>query len=123
MQPQGAYPVKRMDRATEKKHPLLIPAMFDAHFPLLKYAFRTAQFSPVILDQGIEVLDTGLKYTNNDMCWPLAMMVGQMADALGSGLLPVFSKNFASSLSWLLVEMALINCFMMTDPFRRDRLL
>lgn len=77
--------MKRMDRATEKKHPLLIPAMFDAHFPLLKYAFRTAQFSPVILDQGIEVLDTGLKFTNNDMCWPLAMMVGQMADALGSG--------------------------------------
>ena len=74
-----------MGREADKRYPLLIPAMFDAHFPLLKYAFSTRQFRPVILGQGIEVLETGLKYTNNDMCWPLAMMIGQVVDALGSG--------------------------------------
>ena len=64
---------------------LLIPAMLDAHFPLMKYAFLSKEYYPVVLSQGLEVLPTGLRYTNNDMCWPLAMMTGQMIDALRSG--------------------------------------
>lgn len=64
---------------------LLIPAMLDAHFPLMKYAFLTPEYDPVVLSQGTEVLPIGLRYTNNDMCWPLAMMTGQMIDALRCG--------------------------------------
>lgn len=69
----------------KKKQTLLIPAMLDAHFPLMKYAFLTPEYNPVILSQGTEVLPVGLRYTHNDMCWPLAMMTGQMIDALRSG--------------------------------------
>lgn len=69
----------------DPKQTLLIPAMLDAHFPLIKYAFLTDEFDPVVLSQGPEVLPLGLKYTNNDMCWPLAMMTGQMIDALKCG--------------------------------------
>jgi len=69
----------------KKKQTLLIPAMLDAHFPLMKYAFLTPEYEPVILSQGAEVLPVGLRYTNNDMCWPLAIMTGQMIDALRCG--------------------------------------
>lgn len=69
----------------KKKQTLLIPAMLDAHFPLMRYAFLTPEYDPVVLSQGAEVLPVGLKYTHNDMCWPLAMMTGQMIDALRSG--------------------------------------
>lgn len=67
------------------KEKLLIPSILDAHFPLMKYAFLTREYDPVILSQGKEVLAVGLRYTHNDMCWPLAMMTGQMIDALSSG--------------------------------------
>lgn len=29
---------------------LLIPAMLDAHFPLLKYAFYSRKYYPVVMD-------------------------------------------------------------------------
>jgi len=64
---------------------LLIPAMLDAHFPLMQYAFASRFYRPVILDQGEEVIGLGLRYAHNDMCFPLAVMVGQMVDALRSG--------------------------------------
>jgi len=67
------------------KEKLLIPAMLDAHFPLMKYVFLTRDYDPVVLSQGKEVLSVGLKYTHNDMCFPLIMIVGQMIDALSSG--------------------------------------
>ena len=67
------------------KETLLIPAMLDAHFPLMKYVFLTKEYNPVILSQGKEVLPIGLRYTHNDMCWPLAIMIGQMIDALNNG--------------------------------------
>lgn len=67
------------------KQTLLIPAMLDMHFPLMRYAFVSARYDPVILEQGTEAANLGLYYTHNDMCFPLAVMVGQMLGALRSG--------------------------------------
>lgn len=65
---------------------LLISAMLDDHFPLLKYAFASRQYHPVevlTVREGIE--DLGLRYAHNDMCYPFALSLGQMLSALGSG--------------------------------------
>lgn len=68
-----------------EKYVLLIPAMLDAHFPLLKYAFYSKNYHPVILENEEEITDVGLKYVNHDMCYPAVLNVGQMIAALQSG--------------------------------------
>ena len=69
----------------KEKYIVLIPAMLDAHFPLLKYAFFSKNYHPVILENEKGIIDTGLKYVNNDMCFPSICNIGQMIDALQSG--------------------------------------
>lgn len=70
----------------KQKETLLIPALLDAHFPLMKYAFYTRRFHPVILNNKKAVTETGLRYVHNDMCYPCILNTGQMIRALGSGL-------------------------------------
>ena len=67
------------------KDTLLIPAMLDMHFPLMRYAFVSKRYEPVVLEAKQEHVNLGLYYTHNDMCFPLAVMVGQMLAALRSG--------------------------------------
>ena len=68
-----------------EKYILLIPAMLDAHFPLLKYAFYSEKYHPVILENEENITDIGLRYVNNDMCYPSILNVGQLISALQSG--------------------------------------
>lgn len=70
----------------KQKETLLIPALLDAHFPLMKYAFYTRRFHPVILNNKKAVTETGLRYVHNDMCYPCILNTGQMIRALRSGL-------------------------------------
>lgn len=69
----------------KEKYIMLIPAMLDAHFPLLQYAFYSKNYHPVILDNEENITDIGLKYVNNDMCYPAILNIGQMVGALQSG--------------------------------------
>lgn len=69
-----------------KKYTVLIPAMLDFHFPLLKYAFCSKKYDAVILENEKDIIKTGLEYTHNDMCFPCVLIVGQMINALKSGI-------------------------------------
>jgi len=76
----------RIDENKDKeKYILLIPAMLDAHFPLLKYAFFSKNYRPVILENEEGITDAGLQFVNNDMCYPCILNTGQMIRALQSG--------------------------------------
>ncbi len=68
-----------------QKDNLLIPAMLDAHFPLMKYAFYSRQYQPVILNNRRDVTALGLRWVHNDMCYPCILNTGQMLGALRSG--------------------------------------
>lgn len=68
-----------------EKYTLLIPGMLDAHFPLLKYAFYSRKYRPVVLEESDGIINLGLKYTHNDLCYPVILMIGQMLKALQSG--------------------------------------
>lgn len=68
-----------------EKYVMLIPGMLDAHFPLLQYAFYSKNYHPVILSNEEGITDIGLKYVNNDMCYPAILNIGQMIGALRSG--------------------------------------
>lgn len=74
----------REDEVREKKI-MLIPAMLDAHFPLLKYAFYSPDYHPIILENEENITNVGLHYVNNDMCYPAILNIGQMVSALQSG--------------------------------------
>ena len=67
-----------------QKDNLLIPAMLDAHFPLMKYAFYSRQYQPVILNNRKNVTELGLRWVHNDMCYPCILNTGQMLGALRS---------------------------------------
>ena len=55
------------ENAWDEKYVLLIPAMLDAHFPLIKYAFYSKDYHPVILSNEDHITDVGLKYVNKNI--------------------------------------------------------
>ncbi len=67
-------------------HTILCPQMAPIHFDMLEAAFRHSGYKVVILtDCSKDVVDTGLKYVNNDACYPSILVVGQLIHALESG--------------------------------------
>lgn len=76
---------KIIEEEDREKYILLIPSMFDAHYPLLKYAFYSKNYHPVIIEDTEGITDEGLKYINNDMCYPCILNTGQIITALKSG--------------------------------------
>lgn len=69
----------------KKKLTILIPAMLDFHFPLLKYAFCSPDYEAVVLENDENIVYTGLKYLHNDLCYPVILITGQFITALESG--------------------------------------
>lgn len=64
---------------------MLMPAILDSAYPLLRYAFFSKTYYPVVLQEEEGITAVGLKYTNNDMCFPAVQIVGQIITALRSG--------------------------------------
>ena len=70
----------------KEKHTLLMPDLFPIHMELLADAIRASGYRVGILrTSGKEVIDTGLKYIHNDMCYPAICSVGQQLHAILSG--------------------------------------
>ena len=70
----------------KKDYTILIPQMSPIHFDLLAPAFRHCGYHVEILpEMGKQAVDTGLKYVNNDACYPSLIVVGQIMTALTSG--------------------------------------
>ena len=67
-----------------EKYTLLVPATLDAHFPFLKYMFWSKEYRVEILENTDGIVDAGLAYTNNEMCYPFILMVGQVVKTLQS---------------------------------------
>lgn len=69
-----------------KKHTILIPQMAPDHFAIFEPILREEGFNVEVLqDLDSTVVNEGLKYVNNDACYPSIFVVGQFIDALKSG--------------------------------------
>ena len=69
-----------------KNYTILVPQMSPIHFELMKPAFASCGYNVEILpDPARSAVDTGLKYVNNDACYPSLIVVGQLMEALASG--------------------------------------
>ena len=74
---------------TEKmreNYTILCPQMSPIHFDLLEPAVRACGYNIVVLpNDNRRAVDFGLKYVNNDACYPSLFVVGQIMEALDSG--------------------------------------
>ena len=69
-----------------KDYTILCPQMSPIHFDLLEPAFHSCGYNlEVLQNDNRHCVDTGLKYVNNDACYPSLLVVGQLMDALHSG--------------------------------------
>jgi predicted nucleotide-binding protein (sugar kinase/HSP70/actin superfamily) len=70
----------------KKNHTILIPQMSPIHFDFLAAAFAADGYNMEVMDAfDRESIDVGLKYVNNDACFPAVIVVGQLIKALQSG--------------------------------------
>ncbi len=65
---------------------ILAPQMSPIHFDILEPVFKKHGYNIVLLDNdNREAIDTGLKFVNNDACFPSITVVGQIMQAILSG--------------------------------------
>ncbi|MBE7056588.1 MAG: 2-hydroxyglutaryl-CoA dehydratase [Ruminococcaceae bacterium] len=68
------------------KHTILAPQMSPIHFRILEAAFNSHGFKLEILpSEDKSAVEEGLKYVNNDACYPSILVVGQFMQAIKSG--------------------------------------
>ena len=69
-----------------KDYTILCPQMSPIHFSLLQAAFNTCGYHLEVLPNDTKhAVDVGLKYVNNDACYPSLFVVGQIMETLLSG--------------------------------------
>ena len=70
----------------QEGYTILAPQMSPIHFDILMPIFRKHGYNMVLLDNdNREAIDTGLKFVNNDACFPSITVVGQIMQAILSG--------------------------------------
>lgn len=73
-------------KENRKKHTILIPQMAPIQFKLIERVLNTSGYQVEVLDQvDARAVDEGLKYVNNDACYPSIIVIGQFIAALKSG--------------------------------------
>lgn len=84
----GDYEVKRMPFTKEMKdeYTILVPQMAPIHFDLLEQGLAVLGYKVKVLKDCTEkTVETGLRYVNNDACYPSILTTGQFIEALQSG--------------------------------------
>ncbi len=70
----------------QKTHTILAPQMSPRHFDFIQHACQKAGLNVIIPPMPTqEDIDLGLRYINNDMCYPAIIVIGQLLKALKSG--------------------------------------
>ncbi len=70
----------------KKNYTILAPQMSPIHFNMLEPALNSSGYNVVVLPDATKAdIDMGLKYVNNDACYPSLIVIGQIMSALNSG--------------------------------------
>ncbi|MCD7817725.1 MAG: acyl-CoA dehydratase activase-related protein, partial [Lachnospiraceae bacterium] len=70
----------------DEKYTILCTDMVPYHFELMEAAMRASGYHFVMLrEENQRSIDLGLKYVNNDACYPAIITTGQILDAVTSG--------------------------------------
>ena len=82
------YTMHRVEFTKEhkKNHTILAPQMAPIQFELVESVFHKHGYKLKLLKQATrEDIECGLKYVNNDACFPTIIVIGQMINAILSG--------------------------------------
>lgn len=70
----------------KQKYTLLCPNMSPFHFDYLEAVMRGAGYNAVLMRNNTqEAKDKGIKFVNNDVCYPATIITGQIIDEVLSG--------------------------------------
>ncbi len=70
----------------KKTHKILLPNMLDIHFRIVAKMLESYGYDVELLtNTDSAVIEEGLKYIHNDMCYPALLTAGQMISSLKSG--------------------------------------
>ena len=70
----------------KKDYTIVAPQMSPIHFSLVESVIRSGGYKFDILKHASRSdVETGLKYVNNDACYPAIMVIGQLIDAILEG--------------------------------------
>ena len=79
-------PIAKFTEDMRKTYTILAPQMSPIHFQFLEDAFNTCGYTVKILPKVCkEDVEEGLKYVNNDACYPAIIVIGQLLRAIKSG--------------------------------------
>ena len=84
----GNYELKKVSFTKEMKkdYTILVPQMLPIHFEFITTAVAADGYKLEYLRECTpETVETGLKYVNNDACYPSILTTGQFIEALQSG--------------------------------------
>ncbi len=82
----SAIDKKEFTEEMRRNYTILCPQMSPIHFDIMQAAFEACGYHFEVLgNDNRHAVDVGLKYVNNDACYPSLMVVGQVMDALLSG--------------------------------------
>ncbi len=84
----GNYVINKIPftKKMRKDYTILIPQMAPIHFELIESAVSSCGYNVKLLKECTShTVETGLKYVNNDACYPSILTTGQMIEALQSG--------------------------------------
>ncbi len=74
---------KPFTKEMKKDFTILVPNMAPVHFLFLQTVFTNHGYKTLILDNcGNDIIQLGLKYVHNDMCYPALLVIGQIIDAI-----------------------------------------
>lgn len=66
----------------KKRHEVIAPQMSPVHFKLLEAVFRKHDYDLHLLENATrQDIEIGLKYVNNDACYPTIIVVGQLVNS------------------------------------------
>lgn len=81
-----SYHRKLFTKEMKKDYTVLIPEMSPIHFQFFETALKKEGYNAVLLPTvDTKAVDEGLKYVNNDACYPTIVTLGQIISYLKSG--------------------------------------
>ena len=93
--PSSIKKIEFTEKMREEGYTILVPQMTPIHFELLAPAMQSEGLNVVMLQSDTKdpdykakcrnAVDIGLKYVNNDACYPSLIVVGMMMEAVLSG--------------------------------------
>ena len=84
----GKYELPKIEftKAMKEDYTILIPQMAPIHFEIFEKALASEGYKVKLLRECTQnTVETGLKYVNNDACYPSILTIGQLMEALESG--------------------------------------